>query len=53
MYAPLRVAIGWRVQLVDQYWKGEAPRTLPAHRRTAIAVLMAEPRSDPTFYKPK
>jgi hypothetical protein len=29
MYAPLRVAIGWRVQLVDQYWKGEAPARFP------------------------
>jgi hypothetical protein len=29
MYAPLRVAIGRRVQLVDRYWKEEAHARFP------------------------
>ena len=47
MYAPLRAAIGWRVQLVEKYWKGEAHARFPltAERKLRYCWLNRDQQS--------
>ena len=47
MYAPLRATIGWRVQLVEKYWKGEAHARFPltAERKLRYCWLNRDQQS--------
>jgi len=48
MYAPLRAVIGWRVQLVEQYWKGEAHARFPLTAERQLRYCWLNP-DQPAF----
>jgi hypothetical protein len=49
MYAPLRAVIGWRVQLVEQYWKGEAHARFPLTAERQLRYCWLNPDQPALF----
>lgn len=52
MYAPLRAAIGWRVQLVEKYWKGEAHARFPLTAERKLRYCWLNPDQQSFFQTP-
>jgi hypothetical protein len=52
MYAPLRAVIGWRVQLVEQYWKGEAHARFPLTAERQLRYCWLNPDQIPPSISP-